>query len=588
MGAETARGVYVQVEGINLGSHVFDTDRLSVVRGSSLLLKAGITEIGNRFGERLEPLSIGASRGLFRYLGKGPDALGGALALCDEIGGHLGTSPKFQNTDGDPPDFSALTFVAVCCQADSLPQARERLLALVRFAQLRQISVAPDPHPHQAPSSCRPCAVVPQRQAYPAETLKNPFRRGDTSGNDWVSRSLYRRWRHGRLARTRLYTDTAQASAPDLGFTQSFEELATCKAFGALSRKLAVLYFDGNGFGKIERQAAQSPGGLRDFDQALRGCRDAVLTALVGALDIGRYGAGSLPETTVTTEGERRLRLETLLWGGDEMTLVVPAWLGLDVMHLVFDAWTQATESEAGVAAGLAGTTHAAGLVFCHHKSPIARVRAEAQRLAEGVKAWAGRDGNDPGAGRRRNLFDYLVLESIDYPTERDLGAFFQRRYGALGAHRFPLTPDAAWWREGEGKAQVAALRSAPGLSRAGVYRLARTLVSIDLGQLAPSSTCGRSPPPWDLPPDSEPTPGFAAFEARVFQTMARAEATSEMDEPSDAAAAALTRLAGVLGIDLEDTLARGWLWLHLAELWDYLAPQPTDDSQGGTDHAAA
>jgi hypothetical protein len=55
---------------------------------------------------------------------------------------------------------------------------------------------------------------------------------------------------------------------------------------------------------------------------------------------------------------------------------------------------------------------HAGGLVFCRAKTPIRRIRKFAQELADGVKNSKG------GRGREENLFDYMALESIDYPSE--------------------------------------------------------------------------------------------------------------------------------------------------------------------------
>ena len=47
--------------------------------------------------------------------------------------------------------------------------------------------------------------------------------------------------------------------------------------------------------------------------------------------------------------------------------------------------------------------THAGGIVFCSHKTPIAEATATAKNLAEAVK----------DVTREENRFDYLILESI-------------------------------------------------------------------------------------------------------------------------------------------------------------------------------
>lgn len=84
--------------------------------------------------------------------------------------------------------------------------------------------------------------------------------------------------------------------------------------------------------------------------------------------------------------------------------------------------------------------THSGGIVFCRAKTPIRIVRRLAQKLAERGKALKD--------GRKESQFDYLVLESIDYPAEQSLDAFFRTRYGDIAALRRPLRP----FRPGGGK----------------------------------------------------------------------------------------------------------------------------------------
>jgi hypothetical protein len=88
--------------------------------------------------------------------------------------------------------------------------------------------------------------------------------------------------------------------------------------------------------------------------------------------------------------------MEVLLWGGDEIAIVVPAWAGW---------WTLAKFF--GMAAGDAGPnklSYGAGLVFCHHNAPIRRVRHLADKLA----------GRAKQVSRTENRCAYQVLESFD------------------------------------------------------------------------------------------------------------------------------------------------------------------------------
>ena len=176
-----------------------------------------------------------------------------------------------------------------------------------------------------------------------------------------------------------------------------------------------MLYFDGNAFGHIQAQHCQTLEDLCDFDTYIQGQRRAFLTQLLE--DIKQ------DETFLTPQG--KLRLETLLWGGDEMIFVVPAWQGLKLLNKFYtdsQNWAFRTEP----------LTHAGGIVFCQVGTPIQRVQDLAKDLAETVKAQAGRN---------HNRFDYMVLESIDYPTE-PLATLRKQQFGEeLLATRQALAP---------------------------------------------------------------------------------------------------------------------------------------------------
>ena len=94
-------------------------------------------------------------------------------------------------------------------------------------------------------------------------------------------------------------------------------------------------------------------------------------------------------------------RLETLLWGGDEIIWVVPAWKGWELLQFFF------TEFRYPASAPL---TFSAGLVFCHKKAPIHTIRSLAGKLVSHLK------------GRSENRFLYRVLESFDHIAEIDPG----------------------------------------------------------------------------------------------------------------------------------------------------------------------
>jgi hypothetical protein len=107
---------------------------------------------------------------------------------------------------------------------------------------------------------------------------------------------------------------------------------------------------------------------------------------------------------------EGRYRIETLMWGGDEILWVVPAWKGWEALshfYTVSSTWKF----------GDVPLRHSGGLVFCHHHAPIHRITNLAKKLAETAKAMS----------RDANLFAYEVLESFDH-VGRDLDTHRRER----------------------------------------------------------------------------------------------------------------------------------------------------------------
>lgn len=97
----------------------------------------------------------------------------------------------------------------------------------------------------------------------------------------------------------------------------------------------------------------------------------------------------------------KQIRLEVLLWGGDEILIVVPAWRGFQTLQLFYETMQDAKFINVPL-------TFAGGIVFSQAKTPIYRLRNLAKELADNVK-----DNSN-----KENAYDYLILESIDYPSE--------------------------------------------------------------------------------------------------------------------------------------------------------------------------
>ena len=154
--------------------------------------------------------------------------------------------------------------------------------------------------------------------------------------------------------------------------------------------------------GAFQREHCKTAQSQRDFSVGLRRRQAGFLADL---LDVVR--------TDADWKNGEAIRLETLLWGGDEIVWVTPAWRGWRLLTMFYEsakAWQLLGKS----------VTHSAGLVFCHHKAPIHEIVHLAKELNGMVKEKGRRQ-------KARNLFAYQVLESFDH-IGRALDDDFLRR----------------------------------------------------------------------------------------------------------------------------------------------------------------
>jgi hypothetical protein len=86
------------------------------------------------------------------------------------------------------------------------------------------------------------------------------------------------------------------------------------------------------------------------------------------------YAIGDPDFQTKDLDGNKALRLEVLLWGGDEMTIVVPAWQGWRVMRLFYEYARDLNFKNIPL-------SHRAAIIFCHHNAPILLIRQLADDL---------------------------------------------------------------------------------------------------------------------------------------------------------------------------------------------------------------
>lgn len=502
---------YLRMEAVNLGNFVYDTQDLATVRGGGLALLYSTKWVPKGLG--LDSVSLGASGGLFQLKATTWEE---AEDIRREVEKHLQTyHHRFVKPRGDEGhlDLGLATFVVDVVQEKaraeenreegegedvSFPLVRESLLAANRWRQMTSLDLAV---PRAASKNTRKpvCAIDRVRPS------AKDRRGGD---GEPISESVYQRREFGRVQKQQFYEGETDEEFEG-GFSQSFQELALDPSRGNLDGKMGVLYLDGNHIGKLVREMGKGPTRLFLVDEELRGRRQSILRKiLVHARD---EDAGFREASPSGTPGA--IRFETLLWGGDDILWVMPAWRALEVVSRFFGSgvWEPPLDGF-GAHDEL---THAGGLVLCHDKAPIYRIRQLADRLADQAKE----------KSRKQNLVAYEVLESFDHVGDNVEEYRTARTPPGLHPSDLLLEPEKL------GDALTVSARLLPELPHGKVIDAAAELREEGPGALQ--------------------DPGGAAMWLR--KTLPGATVTE------------LDRLLDSLGGEPIG-------WLHLAELWDFLA----------------
>ena len=376
---------YLRVEAVNLNNFVYDTNDISTIRGGSFLLLDSVNSlaIDNDFKKLLRKISTGASTGLFRIIGNDPDDVKKRVKdyLSNKTDGH--TTFVVDTLDGDSRSFKAV---------------QEQLISKNRWSQLQQLTIS---WGRGWEGSDLPCTLDGVRPAMVIE----PFPENKSKK---VSRSVKFRRDRGRELRNDIYAHILGQTSCPYEFARNLEMLSEDKDQGVLNKKIAFIYIDGNKFGRIRDEKCTEEKMLQEFDKSVqKDFREAVLKKLLSHMD-----------GNDASQADEKLRLETLLWGGDEIEWVVPAWKGWEVLRLFY-------EFDPNHAYDKIPLTHAAGIVFCHHNAPILQIRKLAHRLADIAKSNLT---SIPKSREHGDIFHYLVIESFDM-LEGSLDPFLKHYY---------------------------------------------------------------------------------------------------------------------------------------------------------------
>lgn len=550
--------IYVRCEAVNLGASVYDTEDLSTIRGAGLAilnlsdrLRDICTGLG---GTDPKEITSGASQAVIRVTL--PDDR-------DELE-RFRTDVEEELRRGSQLQFAT---VLVAVSSADFGVAREELVASIRARQMRSarlshagITATVTSREESGTAMRSWCAIDMVR---PAKVTPQKIRNDEKR---FLSTSVDARRRHGFEAKQAFYKkldgvqwdpqiDGGYEFAWDFhqiaAFDKATREAAKDGEFSSnLNGKLAVIYIDGNSFGAKQRLHCTDEKSQQNYDTIVQGnWRKAIRRILNAAWSPDR---GLDPRWWNAVESEApRLRLETLLWGGDEVIWVVPAWQGLAVLNTFFHTILDRTGHSATGNGPFGEFTYSAGLVFCHAEAPIRGIVELARELTEFCKDAV----NDNKAGPDGvNRFAYAVLESFDqlgddYHEARNRHLPFSP--GTLGdaAVKAAVSNDPSAFAD-NWPAFVAMRDQFP---HGSVYQILREL---------------RQPVP--------PTPegGEATFVPRAVRAIDR----GLRDAPALANDPAVQRLF-LPGSDGKLGDERRMNWLMLAELWDYFGPGPYVDS---------
>lgn len=413
---------YLRVEAVNLSHFVFDTHDISTIRGGSYILREAIEDLEKfRFQVPLKLITAAASQALFSFTADDE-----ADGLLDEIQREVLTT-LHRMTEGHG------TFVvAVEPEIEGqFPLVLQKLEAQLRRKQWRRPTVAVPNLSVETETECFLDGWRPGSEPYYGDP--------DATGEKTSASTKMRRDR-GRNIKHTLFVNLLQDSNyEDNLCSKDLELLAKHTGKGRLDGRIAFLYVDGNSFGEIRRKSCETPENRRKFDQTIQGARKNYLCKLLHLAD------NDEDFRTRDAKGKEALRLEVLLWGGDEMMLIVPAWKGWEVIDVFFDEMQSLNFNGMEL-------SHRAAAVFCQHHTPILQVRKLADALLSCAKRDIGaqlnasteaqnlRAAEYDALKRTRNshrycdAFHYLNLSSFDM-LQGSLDHFIERYYKGVAYH---------------------------------------------------------------------------------------------------------------------------------------------------------
>ena len=496
-----------RAEAVNLTPTVYDTSDISAIRGSGFYLLNRIHRLAENDNFREYLITEGASAAVFKINTDDPVSV--RNNILEFLYGEL---------DGEQP-FKEMMFLVEYLKFDKKDNFREAMAGLMGKLRLSQMQ---SPTVRIFQNTLKPGKGMTfdgLNRVLPAHTYDNIKEVN-------ISDFTHKRKNQGKPLRKAIYKDLLRNKEDlhlnDYDFTDSLEELSVDPAQGNLSGKIAYIHIDGNKFGAL--QSGFSEVDFREYDLKLQGFKKEFLS---GILKLVRENRSFL-------SGKNKVRLETLLWGGDELKLVVPAWLGWKTAQLFFKLlWDDSKNMKMKLKGTEYDLTYAMGLVLSHHKNPIRNISAIGEELVSSVKDSLSSDTVYKRAEGDRMYF--MVLESLETLQGKYSG--FCREYYGTESSELMLSP------KGVREMQVIAKLLNRAFPRSRVYRIAAAWRANDSGSYTKLLADGLSSYAGPKEDRVRLAEQIKSFTGTAFD-----------------------------GEKPETTRARaGYRWLQLAELWDYL-----------------
>ncbi|TQD37503.1 hypothetical protein ACTTAK_06290 [Rhodobacter capsulatus] len=310
--------MFLYLEGVNLYATIYDTEDLSTIRGGSMALETLAQRAQAALGGTLR--GQGASTALLEFSGPPPEE--------DKIRAFLSATPQCHFT---------LTWGTGETEAQAIKAARDR-----QFSQLATV-VLP-----AIMAGVRPCAIDHTRPGTISDfDLKEQKER-------FLCASVADRRKIGRVGRPQLFRKR-QPQPP-----QSFEDIAPEDAPGLkpnVRGKIAVIVADGMGGGDLAKAYGTDTAGFSTAMAAFR-------ARLAEAIEDWASAEGLI---YTDKAGVAHARVDVLMWGGDDMTFVVPASHVLGFLAALQGVLGAPFDKDKGTAR----FGHRIGCVIAQRKTPI-------------------------------------------------------------------------------------------------------------------------------------------------------------------------------------------------------------------------